>query len=177
MAYPPPGQPTQDPLWPFFSHVAGADGQIDADELQRCLTQSGISGSYQPFSKETCVIMINMLDRDFSGQMGFTEFKELWGVLNQWKTTFMTFDRDRSGTVEPHELQQALTTFGYRLSPQALAGVVRRFSTNSKIGFDQFVGLCVKLRLATTQFQARDTQRNGTATFAYDDFIQVVMSA
>ncbi len=63
----------------------------------------------------------------------------------------MTFDRDRSGTVEPHELQQALTTFGYRLSPQALAGVVRRFSTNSKIGFDQFVGLCVKLRLATSK--------------------------
>ncbi len=33
------------------------------------------------------MIMINMLDRDFSGQMGFTEFKELWGVLNQWKVT------------------------------------------------------------------------------------------
>ncbi len=61
------------------------DGQIDADELQRCLTSSGIAGSYQMFSRETCVLMINMLDRDYSGQMGFNEFKELWGVLNQWK--------------------------------------------------------------------------------------------
>lgn len=58
-----------DPLWPYFSNVAGQvcvcvcwgvtvcvyytlfvlqqDGQIDAEELQRCLTQSGMTGSYQ----------------------------------------------------------------------------------------------------------------------------------
>ena len=29
----------------------------------------------------------------------------------------------------------------------------------------------------SAQFQARDALKNGTATFAYDDFIQVVMSA
>ena len=37
------------------------------------------------FSKETCRIMIAMLDRDRSGKMGFNEFKELWAALNQWK--------------------------------------------------------------------------------------------
>lgn len=61
------------------------DGQISPDELQQCLTSSGIGGSYKPFSRETCTIMINMLDRDYSGQMGFSEFKELWTALNQWK--------------------------------------------------------------------------------------------
>lgn len=63
------------------------DGQIDASELQKCLTTSGISSSYEPFSKETCALMINMLDRDYSGKMGFSEFKELWGALNQWKVS------------------------------------------------------------------------------------------
>ena len=29
--------------------------------------------------------MITMLDRDYSGKMGFNEFKELWAALNQWK--------------------------------------------------------------------------------------------
>ncbi|KAJ0066521.1 hypothetical protein NL108_014287, partial [Boleophthalmus pectinirostris] len=86
------------------------DGQISSDELQRCLTSSGISGSYSPFSLETCRLMISMLDRDYSGSMGFNEFKELWGVLNQWKTTFMGYDRDRSGTVDPQELHQALSS-------------------------------------------------------------------
>ena len=66
-------------------HSFAQDGQIDAEELQRCLTASGIGGTYQPFSKETCRIMISMLDRDYSGKMGFNEFKELWAALNQWK--------------------------------------------------------------------------------------------
>ncbi|XP_063142757.1 sorcin isoform X4 [Rattus norvegicus] len=40
---------TQDPLYGYFAAVAGQDGQIDADELQRCLTQSGIAGGYKPY--------------------------------------------------------------------------------------------------------------------------------
>ncbi|NEO88630.1 MAG: hypothetical protein F6J87_31025 [Spirulina sp. SIO3F2] len=72
-----------DPLYGYFSAVAGADGQIDALELQRCLTSSGISGSYKPFSYETSRLCISLLDRDYSGTMGFDEFKELWNVLNQ----------------------------------------------------------------------------------------------
>ena len=71
----------------LHTHTHTQDGQIDAGELQSCLTSSGISGTYQPFSKETCRIMINMLDRDYSGKMGFTEFKELWAALNQWKVS------------------------------------------------------------------------------------------
>ncbi|PNJ28126.1 GCA isoform 4 [Pongo abelii] len=52
-----------DSVYTYFSAVAGQDGEVDAEELQRCLTQSGISGTYSPFSLETCRIMIAMLDR------------------------------------------------------------------------------------------------------------------
>ncbi|XP_003383149.1 PREDICTED: sorcin-like [Amphimedon queenslandica] len=173
--YPGYGQPPVDPLWGYFSAVAGQDGQIDANELQRCLSSSGISGSYQPFSKETCRIMIAMLDRDRSGKMGFNEFKELWAALNQWKTTFQRFDTDQSGTVETHEFQQAVTAFGYNLQPNTIAVLVRRFSNDGRIGFDDFVSCCIKLRALTAHFQARDTMRNGSATFRFDDFLQVAM--
>lgn len=47
-----------------------------------------------------------------SGTMGFNEFKELSQVLNGWKATFSSYDRDRSGTVEGQELQMALTSMG-----------------------------------------------------------------
>ena len=30
-------------------------------------------------------MLIAMLDRDYSGKMGFSEFKELWAALSQWK--------------------------------------------------------------------------------------------
>ncbi|XP_026228777.1 sorcin [Anabas testudineus] len=171
-----PGGVQQDPLYGYFSAIAGQDGQISPDELQRCLTQSGMSGSYQPFSLDTCRLMINMLDRDMSGTMGFQEFKELCQVLNGWKTTFMSFDRDRSGAVEGQELQQAITTMGYNLSPQAMNCIMKRYSVNNRIPFDEFVSCCVRLRALTDQFRRRDTSQTGNASFQYDDFIQVTMS-
>lgn len=109
-----------------------------------------------------------------SGTMGFHEFKELWQVLNAWKSTFATYDQDRSGTVEGHELQKAIgalgtatATFlgarcpsagvhmraclraGYNLSPQAMNVIVKRFSTGGRITFDDFITCCVKLRALT----------------------------
>ena len=61
----------------------------------------------------------------------------------------MNFDRDRSGTVESHEFQQALTSFGYRLHPNTINILVHRFSDGGRIGFDDFVSCCVKLRALT----------------------------
>nr|XP_046255555.1 sorcin-like [Scatophagus argus] len=182
MAYPgyggaPGGFPAaQDPLYGYFSAVAGQDGQICADELQRCLTQSGIAGSYKPFSLEACRLMISMLDRDMSATMGFNEFKELWQVLNGWKSTFASYDRDCSGTMEGPELQQAIASMGYNLSPQAMNIIMKRYSTNSRIAFDDFMSCCVKLRALTDQFRRRDTTQTGNAAFQFDDFIQVTMS-
>lgn len=179
MAYPgygAPGMQQQDPLYGYFSAVAGHDGQISADELQRCLTQSGISGSYKPFCLETCRLMISMLDRDMSGTMGFNEFKELSQVINGWKATFVSYDRDRSGTVEGPELQHAITAMGFHLSPQTMNIIMKRHSTNGRIAFDDFITCCIKLRALTDQFRRRDTSGNGQAMFQYDDFIQVTMS-
>ncbi|XP_036425720.1 grancalcin [Colossoma macropomum] len=168
--------PAQDPMWGYFTAIAGQDGEVDAEELQRCLTQTGISGSYMPFSLETCRIMIAMLDRDYSGKMGFNEFKELFAALNGWKQNFAMVDRDNSGTVEPHELSQAISNLGYRLSPQALGCIIKRFSRGGKIYFDDYVACCVKLRALTENFRRRDAMQQGAVSFQYDDFITCTMS-
>lgn len=173
-----PGAPgmQQDPFYGYFASVAGQDGQIDAEELQRCLSQSGICGGYRPFNLETCRLMVSMLDRDMSGKLGFHEFRDLCGVIHGWMQHFMTFDKDRSGTVDPGELQQALASMGFRLSPAALNVIVKRFSTNGKIAFDDYVACSVKLRALTDQFRRRDTAQQGSVHFQYDDFIQCIMA-
>ncbi|XP_027632315.1 grancalcin isoform X2 [Tupaia chinensis] len=158
-----------DSIWTYFTAVAGQDGEVDAEEIQRCLTQSGISGTYSPFSLETCRIMIAMLDRDYTGKMGFNEFKELWAALNAWKQNFMTVDQDQSGTVEHHELNQAIAAMGYRLSPQTLSVIVKRYSKNGRIFFDDYVACCVKLRALTAFFRRRDHLQQGFVNFMYDD--------
>ncbi|XP_069585540.1 sorcin isoform X1 [Ranitomeya imitator] len=169
------GYPQQDPMYGYFLAIAGQDGQIDADELQRCLSQAGMSGGYSPFNLETCRIMIAMLDRDYSGKLGFNEFKELGMALNSWRQNFMTFDVDRSGTIGPMELHSAVATMGYRLSPQALNIIAKRYSTHGKIKFDDYVSCCVRLRAMTDSFRRRDVAQQGMVNFQYDDFIQSVM--
>lgn len=62
------------------------------------------------------------------------------------QNTFTQYDRDRSGTCEPHELHTAVASFGYNLSPQALNIIVKRYSDSGRIGFDDFVGCNVRLR-------------------------------
>ncbi|KAL4675095.1 hypothetical protein H8957_008926 [Semnopithecus entellus] len=165
-----------DSVYTYFSAVAGQDGELDAEELQRCLTQSGISGTYSPFSLETCRIMIAMLDRDYTGKLGFNEFKELWAALNAWKQNFMTVDQDGNGTVEHHELRQAIGLMGYRLRPQTITTIVKRYSKNGRIFFDDYVACCVKLRALTDFFRKRDHLQQGSVNFMYDDFLQGTMA-
>ncbi|XP_028283383.1 grancalcin-like [Parambassis ranga] len=165
-----------DPMWGYFTAIAGQDGEVDAEELQRCLTQAGFTGSYSPFNLETCRVMIAMLDRDYTGKMGFNEFKELFTALSGWKQNFMMFDQDRSGTVEPHEMSQAINAMGYRVSPQVLNAIIKRYNKGGRIFFDDYVACCVKLRALTDSFRRRDSMQQGSVNFQYDDFILCTMA-
>ena len=44
-----------------------------------------------------------------------------------WQGVFLHFDRDRSGTIDGNELQAALNQFGYRLSPNLLNLLERKY--------------------------------------------------
>ncbi|XP_011270782.1 sorcin, variant [Capsaspora owczarzaki ATCC 30864] len=166
--------PAVDPLFGYFSAVAGRDGQISPEELQRCLQGAGYGNGWETFSLETCRLMIGMLDRDGNFQMGFEEFKELWNSLNQWKHTYYTVDRDRSGTVNEQELHQAIRTYGYNLSPEAFRVVFKRYARREQtiITFDDFIAVSVRLRCLSENFRRRDTHQNGTAMLSYDEFIR-----
>ena len=65
---------------------------------------------------------------------------------------FMQYDRDRSGSIEPHELHACIESFGYQLTPQALNIIVKRYSTNGSIMFDDFVSVCIRLRMLNGEF-------------------------
>jgi len=47
-----------------------------------------------------------------------------------WQGVFLHFDRDRSGTIDGNELQAALNQFGYRLSPNLLTLLQRKYGTH-----------------------------------------------
>ncbi|KAB0395747.1 hypothetical protein E2I00_001929 [Balaenoptera physalus] len=57
----------------------------------------------------------------------------------------------------------------YSLSPQTLTAIVKRYSKNGRIFFDDYVACCVKLRALTDFFRRRDHLQQGVVSFIYDD--------
>lgn len=55
--------------------------------------------------------MIGMFDKDKNGTIDINEFQQLYTYINQWLGVFKTYDRDQSGHIEEHELQQGKLTY------------------------------------------------------------------
>jgi Ca2+-binding EF-hand superfamily protein len=129
---------------------------------------------------------MNIFDTDRSGQIGYNEFAGLWKYIKDWQGVFHHFDRDRSGSIDGTELQNALNQFGYRLSPQLLNLLQRKYASAPQanaypgiqpgITFDRFVRACVVVKQITEAFSALDTDRDGWVQINYDQFLQTVLS-
>ena len=59
--------------------------------------------------------------------------------------------RDKSGTINQSELNEALASFGYNLSPPIMKLLIERFDrTNSNaVSFDDFIQCCLALQVNT----------------------------
>ena len=58
------------------------------------------------------IFLPGMFDRDHNGTINFQEFGALWKYIQDWQTTFRSYDRDNSGAIDQNELKTALTSFG-----------------------------------------------------------------
>jgi Ca2+-binding EF-hand superfamily protein len=179
-------------LWSWFNSVdKDRSGSITADELQRAL----INGDWSSFDLDTVKLLMNIFDTDRSGTIAFNEFAGLWKYIKDWQGVFLHFDRDRSGTIDSQELQSALNQFGYRLSPQLLNLVQRKYDVKGSapapaaargypaqpaaaqpgITFDRFVRACVAIKQLTESFSSLDGDHDGWIQLSYEKFMETVL--
>lgn len=182
---PPPPQPygrapTQPPpgvdpeLWGWFQAVdADNSGKITAVELQQAL----LNNNWSHFNAETCRLLIGMFDRNKDGTIDAQEFAALWKYVQEWKQCFDRFDKDKSGNIDSNELQQALNSFGYRLSTNFCQMCTRLFDRSDMrtMKFDDFIQCCVMLRALTESFKRKDTDRSGIITVSYEQFLEMAI--
>ena len=76
-------------------------------------------------------MMMDMFDQDRNGTIGFNEFAGLWQYVKEWQNVFRQYDRDRSGTIEHHELSNALSSFGYPLPPDVVQTLIRKYGASA----------------------------------------------
>ncbi|XP_065285317.1 programmed cell death protein 6-like [Dermacentor albipictus] len=149
-------------------------GRIDANELQQCLC----NGTWKPFNPGTVRMMINIFDRSRSGTVSFDDFVHLWKYINDWLRCFRDFDKDGSGCIDRYELRDALTSFGYRLSGEAVDLLVQKYDREKKgsINFDDYILCCVTLQTFTNAFKSYDTDLDGYITISYENFLKLGLS-
>lgn len=172
----PPGCPPGiDPTVFYWFQSVDQDrsGKISAMELQTAL----MNNKMKEFNHETCRLMIGMFDTNGDGQIDLREFAALWGYIQQWRQCFDSFDTDRSGNIDADELSRAFQTFGYRLSMGFCKVVVRHFDRASRntIDFDDFIQVCVMMKMLTDKFREKDTRMTGNITLRYEEFLEMVL--
>ncbi|XP_069751661.1 peflin isoform X2 [Narcine bancroftii] len=158
----------------FQSVDADCSGYITLKELKQALVNS----NWSTFNDDTCYMLLNMFDQSKIGKIDLYGFSALWKFLQQWRIMFQQFDRDRSGTINPQELQQALSQLGYNLSPQFIQFLTSRYAqkpARSTIQLDSFIQICMQLQSTTDAFKEKDTNRSGNIRISYEDFLILAM--
>jgi len=187
---PRPRPPGADPLlWEWFDSVdKDRSGDIDATELQIAL----INGDWSHFDLNTICLLMNIVDRDRNDRIDFNEFSDLWTFIMGWQRVFDHFDRDRSGTINRTELQNALIYFGYKVTTELLDILQLKYDLTLSapsacsaapcvppgITFDRFVRACVVLHQVTKAFNDLRTDhsgRDGCVEISYLRFLQTIL--
>ncbi|XP_034992080.1 programmed cell death protein 6 isoform X1 [Zootoca vivipara] len=169
------GRPDANFLWGVFQRVdKDRSGVISEVELQQALS----NGTWTPFNPATVRSIISMFDRENKGGVNFNEFTGVWKYVSDWQNVFRTYDRDNSGMIDKHELKQALTGFGYRLSDQFYDLLIQKFDRQRRgqVAFDDFIQCCVVIQKWTDVFRRYDTDQDGWIQVSYEQYLSMVFS-
>ncbi|KAK7392947.1 hypothetical protein VNO78_21397 [Psophocarpus tetragonolobus] len=168
--------PGTDPNVVACFQMADQDGSgfIDDKEMQRAL-----SSYNQSFSLRTVHLLMYHFTNSNVKKIGPKEFTSLFYSLQNWRSIFERFDKDRSGKIDPTELRDALLSMGYAVSPVVLDLLVSKFDkTGGKckaIEYDNFIECCLTVKGLTDKFKEKDTSYSGSATFSYESFMLTVL--
>lgn len=150
-------------------------GFIDDKEMQKMLTEYN-----QNFNMRTVRLLIFLFTNNNSRKIGPKEFIALFYSLQEWRTIFEKFDKDRSGRIDASELRDALLGLGFAVSPAVIDLLVSKFgrfrgTKVQAIEYDNFIECCLLVKGLTEKFREKDDSYCGTATFSYESFMLTVL--
>ncbi|NXL30537.1 CAN8 protein, partial [Glaucidium brasilianum] len=149
----------------LFQKLSGEDCEVTAIELQTILNRVLAKRKdikSDGFNINTCREMISLLDTNGTGTLGLVEFKTLWMKIQKYLEIYKKVDRDYSGTIDSHEMRNALREAGFTLNDQMQHSIVLRYACSKlKIDFDGFVACMIHLEILFKMFHLLDKDKSG----------------
>ncbi|KAM6180509.1 calpain-3 isoform 5-T5 [Erethizon dorsatum] len=165
----------------IFKQIAGDDMEISADELKNVLNtvvNKHKDLKTQGFTLESCRSMIALMDTDGSGRLNLQEFHHLWKKIKAWQKIFKHYDTDQSGTINSHEMRNAVNDAGFHLNSQLYNIITMRYADrHMNIDFDSFICCFVRLEGMFRAFNAFDKDGDGIIKLNVLEWLQLTMYA
>ncbi|KAL2723141.1 peflin [Vespula maculifrons] len=148
-------------------------GRITATELQAALA----NGKGGTFSESACKLMINMFGHKQNGTIDVVEFQDVFKYINSWIDFLRSIDLDNSGSIQENELNEVLIKMGYKVSPKFVQFLMQKCDPGNcqSMSVDQFIVFCIQLDKFTGAFKARDTDRKGSISIEFEDFLTIAL--
>ncbi|NXB47832.1 CAN8 protein, partial [Leucopsar rothschildi] len=167
---------TDDEFKTLFQKLSGEDCEVTATELQRILNRvlaKRKDVKSDGFNINTCREMISLLDTDGTGTLGLVEFKTLWMKIQNYLAIYKKVDSDYSGTIDSHEMRNALREAGFRLKEEVQHSIVTRYACSTKltIDFDGFVACMIRLETLFKVFHLLDKDKNGIIQISLPEWL------
>uniref|UniRef100_A0A8V0Z3Y1 calpain-2 n=1 Tax=Gallus gallus TaxID=9031 RepID=A0A8V0Z3Y1_CHICK len=159
----------------LFQKLSGEDCEVTATELQTILNRVLVKRKdirSDGFNINTCREMISLLDTNGTGTLGLIEFKTLWMKIQMYLAIYRKVDRDYSGTIDSHEMRNALSEAGFVLNNQVQQSIAIRYACSKMtIDFDGFVACMIRLETLFKVFHLLDKEKSGVVRLSLAEWL------
>ncbi|XP_066450567.1 calpain-8-like [Eleutherodactylus coqui] len=149
-----------------FQKVAGDKGEVTAKGIQTILNQllsKNTDLKSNGLTLDTCREMVSLMDMDGTRTLSLTEFKTLWLKLQKYINIFIKNEKNKSGSVDAHEMRSALKDAGFSLNNKVQQTIAQRYSESDlTINFDSFICCLIRLDTLMKMFTLLDKKNSGT---------------
>ncbi|XP_060610185.2 calpain-8-like [Anolis sagrei] len=159
----------------LFEKLSGEDCEMTANELQTILNRvitKRTDIKSDGFNLNTCREMISLLDNHGTGSLGLAEFKILWMKIQRYLEIYKKVDTDHSGTIDAHEMRDALKEAGFTLNNKVQHTIAARYACSKlTIDFDGFLACMIRLETLFKMFQMLDKEKRGTVQLSLAEWL------
>nr|XP_055053440.1 calpain-9 [Misgurnus anguillicaudatus] len=144
--------------------------------LTEAIAKGVFAGSEKKLSLEHCKSFVVLMDNKGMGHLELPEFQALWEKLTKWTGIFITFDKNKSQTLEYLEISLALAAAGIQVDEFILQLISLRYTEpDMTISFPGFLFLLFKLDCMLCRFRSFDIVGNGMVTVNCRQFLNLTM--